>query len=133
MAVLFHTYDFPQLEAFAEAIDGILTRNHIPTTRKEADFAKDVVKIMSVTKAKGLGFGLVGLVGLGPTPYDLASREADVTQRREHLDEDVRYFYNGITRALEELVITYTTPPEGTLAARRVTKLQTALARVRGG
>ena len=132
IGVLFHTYDFKKLDMFSETIEGILNRNGVPSSREEIKFSKDVVKIMSVTKAKGLGFGMICLAGLGTTAYNLASRENEPSRKREYLDEDIRYFYNAITRALEELVITYTKPEEGTLASRRITKLQTALARVQG-
>ena len=130
IAVLFHTYDFNKLESFAEAIETFLNRMGIPASRKDARCPTNVVKIVSVTKAKGLGFRMVCLVGVSPTAYSHASRENDARRKRENLDEDIRYFYNGITRAVEELVITYTKPQEGKQNFRLTTKLHVALCRV---
>ena len=132
IAVLFHTYDFNKLEGFAERIESVLRQKGIPCSREESEFTKDRVKVMSITKAKGLGFGLVCIVGASWTEYSLASRENDERKWREYLKEDTHYLYNAMTRALEELVITYTIPQERTLAHRRVIRLDTALGKVRG-
>ena len=75
-------------------------------TKSEEDWAsqnKDVVRLMTFHAAKGLEFPVVFLAGLedGVVPY--LKHESTP----EHLEEERRLFYVGMTRAMDRLYLSY--------------------------
>ena len=84
----------------------------------EADLEVDVVNVLTIHKAKGLEFRVVFMVGLvaGRFPWPRRSQAIELPDSliKEvlpsgdfHIQEERRLFYVGMTRAKEELYLTY--------------------------
>jgi DNA helicase-2/ATP-dependent DNA helicase PcrA len=83
----------------------------------DIDAASNVVQVMTVHKAKGLEFPVVFLVQAASDRFPTRSRAAgfplptersgDVSERESHREEERRLFYVALTRAREELTLTY--------------------------
>lgn len=69
----------------------------------QADADQDAVQLMTIHSAKGLEFPLVVLAGVeeGMFPSNMSNEEPD------RLEEERRLAYVGMTRAMQQLVITY--------------------------
>jgi DNA helicase-2/ATP-dependent DNA helicase PcrA len=69
----------------------------------QADVDQDAVQLMTIHTAKGLEFPLVVLAGVeeGMFPSNMSNEEPD------RLEEERRLAYVGMTRAMQQLVITY--------------------------
>src|SRR3546814_4805476 len=69
----------------------------------QADEHEDSIQLMTLHSAKGLEFPLVFLVGMeeGLFPHKMSLEESG------RLEEERRLAYVGITRAMQQLVITY--------------------------
>ncbi|MFA6435724.1 MAG: 3'-5' exonuclease, partial [Candidatus Gracilibacteria bacterium] len=92
--------DLPVREAF----DALLADAAL--TKSDEDWAsqnKDAVRLMTFHAAKGLEFPVVFLAGLedGVVPY--LKHESTP----EHLEEERRLFYVGMTRAMDRLYLSY--------------------------
>ncbi len=102
---------------FLKHLDAIQEYGEDPAVA-EIDAASDVVQVLTVHKAKGLEFPVVFLVQLAadrfPTryrsqglalPVDRAA--GDVSESESHREEERRLCYVALTRAREELMVTY--------------------------
>lgn len=69
----------------------------------QADVDQDAVQLMTIHSAKGLEFPLVVLAGVeeGMFPSNMSNEEPD------RLEEERRLAYVGMTRAMQQLIITY--------------------------
>jgi DNA helicase-2/ATP-dependent DNA helicase PcrA len=69
----------------------------------QADADQDAVQLMTIHSAKGLEFPLVVLAGVeeGMFPSNMSNEEPD------RLEEERRLAYVGMTRAMQQLIITY--------------------------
>jgi DNA helicase-2/ATP-dependent DNA helicase PcrA len=69
----------------------------------QAEVDQDAVQLMTIHTAKGLEFPLVVLAGVeeGMFPSNMSNEEPD------RLEEERRLAYVGMTRAMQELIITY--------------------------
>lgn len=69
----------------------------------QADIDQDAVQLMTIHTAKGLEFPLVVLAGVeeGMFPSNMSNEEPD------RLEEERRLAYVGMTRAMQQLIITY--------------------------
>lgn len=67
------------------------------------DLSGDIVSLMTLHSAKGLEFPTVFITGLEQGLFPSSRSEGDPSE----LEEERRLFYVGITRAMEELTITY--------------------------
>jgi DNA helicase-2/ATP-dependent DNA helicase PcrA len=71
----------------------------------EADFDSDAVTLMTLHSAKGLEFPVVFITGLEETILPHSKALYDVSE----MEEERRLMYVGMTRAKEELLLTYAT------------------------
>ncbi|MBA3581340.1 MAG: DNA helicase II [Gammaproteobacteria bacterium] len=84
-------------------LDAFLAHAALEAGEGQADAWEDCVQLMTLHSAKGLEFPLVFLCGLeeGLFPHQMALEEGD------RLEEERRLCYVGITRARQQLVISY--------------------------
>ena len=95
----------------------------------EIDAASNVVQVMTVHKAKGLEFPVVFLVQMASDRFPTRSRSAglslpterasDVSESESHREEERRLFYVALTRAREELALTYARDYGGAVGRER--------------
>jgi DNA helicase-2/ATP-dependent DNA helicase PcrA len=95
----------------------------------EIDASSNVVQVMTVHKAKGLEFPAVFLVQVASDRFPTRSRAAglslpterppDVSESESHREEERRLFYVALTRAREELTLTYARDYGGAMARER--------------
>lgn len=81
-----------------------LTQVSLLTDLDEDEQNKDVVKLMTVHAAKGLEFPYVFIVGAEENLFPTS--QSSLT--RKELEEERRLFYVAITRAIKQVVISYT-------------------------
>ncbi len=105
------------LRAFARYLDLLAEVGDNPAT-SEADLDEDAVNVLTVHKAKGLEFGTVFLVGLVEDRFPGRERRERIPVpdgvlketlpgRENHLQEERRLFYVGMTRARRALYLTW--------------------------
>ncbi|HET8731991.1 MAG TPA: DNA helicase II [Moraxellaceae bacterium] len=84
------------------ALAAFLDHAALEAGEAQASEFEDAVQLMTLHSAKGLEFPLVLLVGMeeGLFPHEMALQE-------NNLEEERRLCYVGITRAMKELVLTY--------------------------
>ena len=95
----------------------------------EIDAASNVVQVMTVHKAKGLEFPAVFLVQVASDRFPTRSRAAGlalpterpsgVAESESHREEERRLFYVALTRAREELTLTYARDYGGAMGRER--------------
>ena len=86
-----------------DPLSSFLAHAALEAGEAEAEAWEDCVQLMSLHSAKGLEFPLVFLTGLeeGLFPHQRSLEEGD------RLEEERRLCYVGMTRAMQELVLTY--------------------------
>jgi len=94
---------FDQQDASPEGLDGFLERARLVSDTDELDGPSDRVTLMTLHAAKGLEFPVVFIMAAeeGLLPHERSRHEAD------DLEEERRLFFVGITRAKQELQISY--------------------------
>jgi superfamily I DNA/RNA helicase len=94
--------------SFGTQTDAFLDHMALQREADTLDPRADRVAILSVHAAKGLEFPVVFMVGCeeGLLPY-LPPNEAGQDTRRADIAEERRLFYVGMTRAQEQLTLTY--------------------------
>ncbi|MFH0881533.1 MAG: UvrD-helicase domain-containing protein [bacterium] len=100
------------LEAFVDSLaefasDGgslgeYIEQAALATDQDKYDPGSDTIRLMTVHAAKGLEFPVVIVSGLESTLFPLAGED-----RETDTDEERRLFYVAVTRAREDLVLTY--------------------------
>ena len=95
-------YEHDQAEGL-DPLSSFLAHAALEAGEAEAEAWEDCVQLMSLHSAKGLEFPLVFLTGLeeGLFPHQRSMEEPG------RLEEERRLCYVGMTRAMQELVITY--------------------------
>lgn len=95
---------YPNMKEFLDAL--LLGEENDLKRCKEKKIAGDAVSLMTLHGSKGLEFPVVFLYGAekGELPLERKGEEADVFEER-------RLFYVGMTRAREELILTFTGEP----------------------
>lgn len=100
---------YPKLSEFLDALvlgeEGDLKRCNGKT------FSADAVQLMTLHGAKGLEFPAVILYGVGKGELPLENEKYPTDT-----EEERRLFYVGMTRAKEELILTYAKEPSGFLS-----------------
>ena len=93
----------PDLADGLDPLSSFLAHAALEAGEAEAEAWEDCVQLMSLHSAKGLEFPLVFLTGLeeGLFPHQRSIEEPG------RLEEERRLCYVGMTRAMQELVITY--------------------------
>jgi len=93
--------EFPVIQDFLETV-ALLEEKYIPK-KNENEQKRDAVTLMTMHAAKGLEFPIVAIVGMeeGLFPHSRALMD------RDELEEERRLCYVGITRAKEQLYLTY--------------------------
>ncbi|MFH1258998.1 MAG: ATP-dependent DNA helicase [Elusimicrobiota bacterium] len=106
-----------RLPGFINYLDTLIDAGDNPAVA-EADFEEDAVHLLTVHKAKGLEFPVVFMVGLAHGQFPSRNR-VDQLELPEglikdilpegnfHLQEERRLFYVGMTRAKEELYLSW--------------------------
>ncbi len=94
--------EFPDLRLFLENV-ALVEREYLPDRVVKKDEARPAVTLMTMHAAKGLEFPVVFLVGMeeGLFPHSRSLMDKD------ELEEERRLCYVGLTRAKEQLYITY--------------------------
>jgi len=98
-----HDYAPGEEEAEMDILTAFLTHAALEAGEAQSEAGKDSVQLMTLHSAKGLEFPLVFVCGLEEGLFPHARSIED----REGLEEERRLCYVGITRAREELVLTY--------------------------
>lgn len=93
----------PEDEREGNVTDAFLTHAALEASETQGGYEEDCVQLMTLHSAKGLEFPLVIIVGLEENLFPHA-RSMDTP---EDLEEERRLCYVGITRAREQLVMTY--------------------------
>jgi len=90
-------------EAFSSPMAAFLDQAALDAGDAQADEHQDSVQLMTLHSAKGLEFPLVFMAGMeeGLFPHSMSAEEPG------RLEEERRLCYVGITRAMEQLQITY--------------------------
>lgn len=97
-------FDFDQEnEENLSELDMFLAHAALESGDAQGDDYEDCVQLMTLHSAKGLEFKLVFLVGLEEGLFPSQQSTDDLTR----LEEERRLCYVGITRAMEQLVITH--------------------------
>ena len=84
-------------------LDGFLEEVALVSDIDQADFGSDAVTLMTLHSAKGLEFPVVFITGLEENVLPHSRALYDATE----LEEERRLMYVGMTRAKEELLLTY--------------------------
>ncbi len=94
--------EFPVLREFLENV-ALVEQEYVPKKQKGQDQERKAVTLMTLHAAKGLEFGTVFMVGMeeGLFPHSRSLME------RDELEEERRLCYVGITRAKDQLYMTY--------------------------
>ena len=118
-----------RLPFLVHQLDTLLAAGDDPATAEAEPDAADAVHVLTYHKAKGLEFGVVIMVGLVDDRFPTRSRGdalamPDALIREplppgdHHLAEERRLFYVGMTRARDELVLTWARDYGGRQARR---------------
>ncbi len=93
---------FPSLENFLENVS-LVEQEYMPDHIKDELGKKDAVNLMTLHAAKGLEFSVVFMIGMeeGLFPHSRSLME------KHELEEERRLCYVGMTRAKENLFLTY--------------------------
>lgn len=100
--------DLTSLESFANRFDSFaeylsqLVLLNSETTDRAVEAPEDALRLSTVHQAKGLEFPIVFVIGLSETLFPSRRAIEDGT-----LDEERRLFYVAVTRAQDELYLTY--------------------------
>ena len=100
--LLAHASQFETVSSFLENV-ALIQDDYDLNGKRQRDFNRDEVTLMSLHSAKGLEFAVVFLVGLEENLLPHARSLFD----KEQLAEERRLCYVGITRAKERLYFTY--------------------------
>ncbi len=94
--------EFPEINHFLENV-ALVEREYMPDRIKKEESNRQAVTLMTMHAAKGLEFPIVFMVGMeeGLFPHSRALMD------KEELEEERRLCYVGITRAKEQLYLTY--------------------------
>lgn len=94
--------EFQELGTFLENV-ALVEHEYTPTTEKNSEEKRDAVTLMTLHAAKGLEFSIVFMVGMeeGLFPHSRALMD------KEELEEERRLCYVGITRAKEQLYMSF--------------------------
>jgi DNA helicase II / ATP-dependent DNA helicase PcrA len=84
-------------------LDGFLEEISLVSDLDSADFSNDAVTLMTLHSAKGLEFPAVFITGLEESIFPHSRSLYDATE----MEEERRLMYVGMTRAKEELYLTY--------------------------
>lgn len=96
-------FEIPEDAEEMTPLAAFLAHASLEAGEAQADEDQDAVQLMTIHTAKGLEFPLVVLAGVeeGMFPSNMSNEEPD------RLEEERRLAYVGMTRAMQELVITY--------------------------
>lgn len=96
-------FEIPEDAEEMTPLAAFLAHASLEAGEAQADADQDAVQLMTIHTAKGLEFPLVVLAGVeeGMFPSNMSNEEPD------KLEEERRLAYVGMTRAMQELVITY--------------------------
>lgn len=94
--------EFPELNSFLENV-ALVEREYEPDAVKKRDMNRSAVTLMTIHAAKGLEFSTVFLVGMEEGLFPHSRTLMD----KEELEEERRLCYVGITRAKDNLYISY--------------------------
>ncbi len=96
-------FELPEDAEEMTPLAAFLAHASLEAGEAQADADQDAVQLMTIHTAKGLEFPLVVLAGVeeGMFPSSMSNEEPD------RLEEERRLAYVGMTRAMQELVITY--------------------------
>jgi DNA helicase-2/ATP-dependent DNA helicase PcrA len=96
-------FEIPQDAEEMTPLAAFLAHASLEAGEAQADVDQDAVQLMTIHSAKGLEFPLVVLAGVeeGMFPSNMSNEEPD------RLEEERRLAYVGMTRAMQELIITY--------------------------
>ncbi|HSX58276.1 MAG TPA: UvrD-helicase domain-containing protein [Candidatus Saccharimonadales bacterium] len=94
--------EFPALEDFLENVS-LVQENYLPNQSKSGE-KQEAVTLMTLHSAKGLEFPVVFMIGMEEGLFPHNQSLTDVGQ----VEEERRLCYVGITRAQEQLYLTYT-------------------------
>ncbi|MFC3608155.1 DNA helicase II [Stutzerimonas tarimensis] len=96
-------FEYEDLEEGQTTLEAFLDHASLEAGEQQAGDHEDSVQLMTLHSAKGLEFPLVFLVGMeeGLFPHKMSLEESG------RLEEERRLAYVGITRAMQQLVITY--------------------------
>lgn len=86
-----------------KSLRGFLEELSLKSNLDDTDIKKDRVNLMTIHNSKGLEFSIVFLVGLEEDLFPHVNSK----DRIESLEEERRLFYVGMTRAKEQLYLTY--------------------------
>jgi len=94
--------DFPNLDDFLIQV-ALVEQNHLATGQQIGQGQKQAISLMTIHAAKGLEFANVFMVGMeeGLFPHSRSMLE------KEELEEERRLCYVGITRAKNNLFLSY--------------------------
>jgi len=93
---------FPKLEDFLENV-ALLTAEYLPANSPRADEESGAVTLMTAHAAKGTEFPVVFMIGMEEGLFPHLKSLTD----KESIEEERRLCYVGMTRAKEELYLTY--------------------------
>jgi DNA helicase-2/ATP-dependent DNA helicase PcrA len=99
----FETANVPDNEDNFSELDRFLSHAALESGDMQAEAFEDCVQLMTLHSAKGLEFKLVFLVGLEEGLFPSQQSADDISR----LEEERRLCYVGITRAMQQLYITY--------------------------
>lgn len=96
-------FDYEYADEELDVLSAFLAHAALEAGEAQADAYEDCVQLMTLHSAKGLEFPMVFLAGLeeGLFPHSMSSDDP------ERLEEERRLCYVGMTRAMEQLYITY--------------------------
>lgn len=96
-------FEIPQDAEEMTPLAAFLAHASLEAGEAQADADQDAVQLMTIHTAKGLEFPLVVLAGVeeGMFPSSMSNEEPD------RLEEERRLAYVGMTRAMQQLIITY--------------------------
>ena len=93
---------FPRLEDFLENV-ALLTAEYLPANSGKLDGEFEAVTLMTAHAAKGMEFPVVFMIGMEEGLFPHLKSLTD----KESIEEERRLCYVGMTRAKEELYLTY--------------------------
>lgn len=96
-------FEIPEDAEEMTPLAAFLAHASLEAGEAQADVDQDAVQLMTIHSAKGLEFPLVVLAGVeeGMFPSNMSNEEPD------RLEEERRLAYVGMTRAMQQLIITY--------------------------